>query len=132
MAKIDLIKLKANCKKAQLKLNDLREQIEEAENKKAIPELRKRYEGKFFKYRNSCSGEEKWWFYSFCKKIKSKTYAEGDCFEATPYENKFQFDHDLHYFMFETEITEQEYMNALTDFLSKAQLMRSNVINSGA
>lgn len=129
MAKKSLIQLKADTKKAQLKLNKLREELEEAENKKEIPTLIKQYEGKFFKYQNSCGGDEKWWYYSFCKKVKSRSYAIADCFQTTPYENNFNIDSEQHYFMFAIEITAQEYMNALTDFLSKVQLMRSNVVN---
>lgn len=124
-----LTELKSHLKKVQAKYNQLRQAVEDAETKLSLPKLKKQYEGKFWKYNNSCGGEDKWWYYSYCKKVVNTREAICDTFQTTLYENEFKNDSKEYFHLFETEITRQEYMNALTQFFSKCQLLRDNVVN---
>jgi len=60
-------KLEIEFKKVSKHSSKLRNEIEELKLKMELPKLKKQYEGKFWKYKNSCRIDENWWLYSFCK-----------------------------------------------------------------
>jgi len=124
-----LTELKLHLKKVQAKYHQLRNAVDDAETKAALPKLKKQYEGKFWKYENSTGSDNKWWYYSYCKKVVDTREAVCDTFQTTPYQNEFTNDEKHYFHIFQVEITRQEYMNALTAFASRCQLMRDNVVN---
>lgn len=97
----------------------LRDMIEELKDAEALPELRKTYEGKYFKYNNGTSPKERWFIYVYCVKIVDRKSALVNLFESSPYENKFKHNVEEYLHLFETEIPEKEYRSQLKKFESK-------------
>ncbi len=125
--------LKSELAKEQKKVFILRNKIENIEEAKKLPELKKKLEGKFFKYMNSASGEEKWPIYVFVKEVVKSGYFIGDSFETSPINdnmNEFRVDQNHNDFLCQIEITPMEYHDAMIDFESKVLQIVSNWINS--
>lgn len=128
--KISLRELKKSEKTLRASLNKIHDQIDAEEDRRALPKLKKQYEGKFFKFMNSCgSDSEKWPVYSFCRRVISKDKCLVDRFESDPYKNEFTVDGEDYFSLFQTEVTIQEYMNALTEFRNNLTRLGSNVVN---
>lgn len=128
--KTKLDTLKSDLVKVEKTYRSLQNAVEKEETRLKLPALKKQYEGKFWKYENSFGGDsEKWWYYSFCKKVINEREAIADCFQTTPYENEFHLNNKEYFYLFGIEITREEYLTALTEFLSKCNLMRENVYN---
>ena len=47
-------------------------QIKKIQLGNILPELKSKYEGKFWKYENSTSENDKWWLYSHCLEVTDK------------------------------------------------------------
>lgn len=127
--KENITQLKKTEKTLRASLNQIRDRIEALEDIKALPGLRKKYEGRFFKYTNSTGSGSKWPLYTFCKKVTGRNTAFVDSFETTPYENKFKTDTEEYFHLFEKEVSQKEYDDALTDFYSRVAGMRADVFN---
>lgn len=116
-------------------LNDINDQISSLKDQKELPALKKKYEGKFFKYMNSAGGDYgKWPIYVFCKEVVSRNEVRVNSFESAPIngnQNEFKIDHNVSTWMMETEITGNEYHTALVYFESKMLQLMSDYINIG-
>lgn len=115
-------------KKIHSQLRNVRDEIEEISNKIKLPVLRKKYEGKYFKYHNGTSNENCWPLYSHCKKVISVHFAIANQFE-TPTNSfhgfQFQINKETSYTLFETEITKEEYDKAaICFFIDCKQLLK--------
>jgi hypothetical protein len=98
------------------KSRELREKISALILQKELPKLRKKYEGKFWKYQNSCSGDQKWWLYSYCRKVEDEREAVFDTFESTPYTREFKSKDRGFFHLCEKEISKEEYLSELKNF----------------
>lgn len=126
--KTKLDTLKTEFAKVKKKYHTLQNDIEEEEIKLELPNLKKQYEGKFWKYENSFgSDSDKWWYYSFCKKVINNREAIVDSFQITPYENEFNVNDKDYFHLFGVEITREEYIAALDEFISKCTSMRDTL-----
>jgi hypothetical protein len=96
----------------------MRENIDDIQLKKQLPKLKKKYEGKFWKYKNSSGSEDKWWLYSHCRKVVDERGGMFDSFETTTYQSNFKINNEDYYHLCEVEITKEEYQKALADFRS--------------
>lgn len=115
-----------NIEKLELQLKENREKgfeiqnkIDELKTKEVLPKIKEQYEGRYWKYRNSCSGNESWWLYSFCIEAESECGGLFNSFETTPYESKFNNATNQHFHLCQEEITREEYMEALQEFKDK-------------
>lgn len=106
------------------KLRSLKQQIEDMESSEQLPILRKQYQGKYFKYKNSGGGMT-WPLYSYCHTMTSPTEAIVHNFELIPgREGRFRKE-KTGIFLFETPITKREWSRALRAF--KARIERLGV-----
>ncbi|GIV43959.1 MAG: hypothetical protein KatS3mg035_1082 [Bacteroidia bacterium] len=99
---------------------------------KELPLLRKKYEGKYWKYDNGVDHEHRWPLYSYCKKVIDLTQGLFDTFESTKtgyeYVNIFKFNQKEFLNLCQKEITKKEYQKALEKFqkeLNKLKNMRN-------
>lgn len=68
-----LTELTAKEKKLSIALRNVRHAIEDIQTETELPKLRKKYEGKHFKYDNGSSNTERWWLYVHVKKVLDGT-----------------------------------------------------------
>lgn len=107
--------------KNQKERNALRDQLDDLQNKQLLPVLKKKFEGKYFKYRNSYSSDNRWYLYSYCKSALSTAEFLCETFECDPYgEWSFHTDKKTGVFLFQEEISQKEYDKAAIDFISAA------------
>jgi hypothetical protein len=99
----------------------LREQVFEMKFQRELPKLKKKYLGKYFKYKNSFGTSNKgWWLYFFVKGIEDTFYAKGCSFETDiDGHSQFELNGDISFSNL-IEITEEEYTKALHLFLAAA------------
>lgn len=103
-------------------LQKFRNELFEIEIKEDLPKLKKKYEGKYFKYKNCYSGgDPSWWLYSFCKEVKDKFTFIHDKFEVTPTDCQFQINVGGGEYLFQTQITKREYYREVNKFVKIAQ-----------
>lgn len=123
MKKTSLTELKRRHKKAEKTERALRQQIEDAQEKKLLPAAIKKYEGRFFKYMDSYgSDSERWPIYYHCRKVTEVHYGQFDWFESQPgnkQENTFHVNQRNRFAGSFIEITQKEYEKALWKFLDK-------------
>ena len=101
-------------RKIQNKLRDAEERIE-------LPELKKKFEGKYFKYRNSYGGDSSWWLFAYCKEVKGVYHYVCDTFESFDDKNEFKLnDVSSGQHLFQQQIPKSAYNHALKMFLKKA------------
>lgn len=112
--------LEAEEKKIRKQLREIESQIDKQKLENELPKLRKKYEGKYWKYDNGTDSENRWWLYSYCKKVIDSSKGLFDSFESikTEYdeENRFQSNQKEYFHLCQTEITKEEYMIALNKF----------------
>ena len=103
----------------------LRRKVEDERDERDIPVLREKYEGKYFKYKNSYgvgSGNEYWFIYSYCHEIKSTYRGVFSTFEIIPNEGcKISIKQDQCYFLCQTEIPKDEYDVELAKLTNQIQ-----------
>lgn len=123
MKKKSLQELQIELAKKRTEYKTLQERVEAEKLKHELPKLKKKFEGKFFKYQNSAgSGHEKWNVYSHCIEVISLDCAIRSTFEENDFrENKFEVKGEGFFFLFETEITKSEYTTALNKFKRKVE-----------
>ncbi len=84
-----LQELKQQEKKAESKLNSIRNQISKVESEELLPKYKKKFEGRYFKYRNcySCPKDEseRWWMYVKVEKITELRWMHGFTFQTDMY-----------------------------------------------
>jgi len=109
-------------------LRRTRQQIEDQENAEFLPTLRKQFEGKYFRYKNSSGPDRTWSLYVYCRTVTSSRFhiAIVDTFEVTPGGCKFDVGADAAQFLFEKQITKREWDRALRAF--KARVERLGVM----
>jgi len=75
--------------KAASKLNSIRNQISKIESEELLPSFKKKYEGKYFKYKNcySCPKDEteRWWMYVKVEKVTALRWMQGFSFQTDMY-----------------------------------------------
>jgi len=100
------------------KMDVLREQREELEFSKLLPELRQKYEGKYFKFRNSYScpetQEDYWYIYFRCDKVENKYTAICAKLEKTK-DKIIRIETKAHegFSLLEKECSEKEFYDTL-------------------
>jgi hypothetical protein len=114
MKTIDQLKQEADDLRA--KVRKIHETIDKIMSDEALPDLKKKYEGKYFKYRNSCSGDPKWWLYSKCEKVVFRNLFEGFWFQID-YAGRVEIKNNVFEFHFQKEITKKEFMTAYNKML---------------
>lgn len=120
--KLLIAELEIKQAKQQKALTATRYKIEDIKDKELLPDLKKKYEGKYWKYRNSAGGDtDKWWLYSYCKEVKSVYNFIYVCFEITPYTHEFKINETCGDFLCQIQITKAEYNRAAKSFIKKAQ-----------
>jgi len=88
-----------------------------------LPKLKKQYEGKFWKYKNSCRIDENWWLYSFCKECINDRQGLFDTFQTSVYQSEFKNNKEEYYHLCQEEISKEEYLSAYNDFKSNLELL---------
>lgn len=124
--------LEKELEKELKKVQEIKQKISELEKDIELPELKEKYEGKFFKYLNSYGDiNQEWWIYVHCKEIKSDNEVIVSTFETEKYGSKFILD-DIGFLtcFCEIEITEIEYNDELCKFIDNAnKLFPDDIIN---
>lgn len=93
-----------------------------AKLKRDLPKLRKKYQGKYWKYDNGAGPDTRWPIYSYCEKVIGADEALTHSFETSPHDSTFSI--GKHYFYrFQTEITKAEYDRALKRFKASVMLL---------
>jgi hypothetical protein len=109
--------LKEQLDKINKERNQIIDLIEKQELEKKLPILKKKYEGKYFKCKNSYSASDEWYLYSHCAKITNLHEALVNSFQTTSLgKSKFETRDTYYDSLFEIEITKKEYQKALADF----------------
>ena len=121
MSKITDIKLlRQQCSSKENQLRKLRWKIEEYEENKELPKLKKKYEGKYFKYNNGTTLTDRWWMYCHCKEVNNIHRFVFDTFETTPYQHEFKLNDEHGTHLCQIKITKKEYDAAAKKFLKLA------------
>jgi len=115
-----LSKLKSELEKNQRMENQIRDQILNLVLKKKMPALKKKYEGRFWKYRKSTGYNSVSWIYSYCREVKDESNGSFDMFESTEHKNVFKINETEFLDICESEISKSEYLRELKKFQSKA------------
>jgi hypothetical protein len=119
--------LQTERKKVFKQLQAIDDEIEKIELRAMLPNLRKKYEGKYWKYKNHTSDSCHWWLYSFCKKVNDDRRGIFDRFQMTKRndcENDFRYDKEDYLHLCQIEITKEEYLKALNKM--QLELMKLN------
>lgn len=119
-----LEELEIDKNKLQARVRLIDNSIEVIHQQKTIPELRKKYEGKYWRYRNCVSDNNSWWLYSYCRKVTDVYTAIFDRFEATTANDNecvFRFNESGGFHLCQKEITKSEYMKALNNLKAKLE-----------
>ena len=114
MSKIE--KLQDELGLLQQKCRQIRDELSEINLKKELPKLKRKYEGKFWKYENSTGADEKWWLYSYCRKVEDERGGNFDQFEVKPYNCEFTINDHGYFHLCQIEITKEEYLEAVEQF----------------
>jgi len=112
----NLEKLEAELLENRKKGFEIRNKIDELKTNEVLPKIKEKYEGRFWKYENMTSSEEKWWLYSFCIEVENERGGLFNSFEITPYESKCNIKTNQYFHLCQIEITREDYMKALELF----------------
>lgn len=111
-----LTELKAEYKKKREIVLALDRRIERLENEQKIPELKKKYEGKYFVYNNSCSPQQQWPMYVHCIRVVDFNFCICSTFETAPDSCAFTVNKRMHYHNCQRQISKKVYDAALRKF----------------
>lgn len=117
--------LERDLRKNHRERHAINDQIETLRTKRELPALKRKLEGKYFKYQNSYNAGTSWNIYAYCHTVISPDRAIVDRFECDPrgkWEFKTYAKEGL--YLFQTEITQKEYEKASTEFISAAMTIR--------
>jgi hypothetical protein len=122
-----LPKLKLQLEESQNMASQIRQQIAAIELKYRLPELKKKYEGRFWKYKKSRGVNTVSWLYSYCREVIDDDTANFDQFEMAEPHHGFKIN-DIDYFTIcEIEISKREYLKAFKQFqLKVTELAKCN------
>ena len=119
MSEIESLEKEVNAKQDQLR--KMRNRLDVMKLKRDMPGLRKKYEGRYFKYENG-NGNGHWPIFSYCEKVIDGSMAKVHSFE-TSRNGKYEFTiGDTFFFLFQVEIRKSVYDKALKRF--KANVVR--------
>lgn len=113
----ELAALEEEFKKEKQKLMSIRHKIDDLKNNELLPDVKKRYEGKYFKCKNSYSLPEAegdyWYVYYKVVNVNDVKMFEGVSFQTDTY-GKVTVDANCDIFdtLLQTPITEKEFMEA--------------------
>lgn len=114
-----LNKSRSDLKKVEAERSRLVDAISKLETEISLPDIKKRYEGKYFKYRNSYGPRSKgWWLYSFVIEVMGPDNFIVDSFE-TDEKGEAVFQHKKSEFsehLFQQSIHKSVYNAALKKF----------------
>jgi len=110
------------------KLNHLRggyraveEKIEAMEEGLHLPGIKKKYEGKYFRYRNAYNSDDTWWLYYRVKKVTSTMNCIVDTFQTDSYgEAKIKLNDRTYISHLEHKITRAQWNSAAKAVWKKA------------
>ncbi len=92
------------------RLRGVKNRIDDIENSQVIPELRLKYEGKYFKYENRYDSSASWWMYFYVSKVKTAYHVDGIEFQKTiDGEITVKQSKDMCLSLLETECTKAEF-----------------------
>lgn len=115
---MNIPKLRTIIKKKSDELSVYRERLEQAEFKKLFPELKKKYEGKYFVYDNGYSYKDRWKMYVFCHEVTSTSSGIITSFQIiTDCKNDFQVKNTVPLSLCQKEISKKRYDTELNKFL---------------
>lgn len=99
-------------------LQKTRRQIEDRETEIRLPALRKKYEGKYFKYLNSSGPGRTWPVYVYCRCVTGlrSHMALMDTFQTAPHRCEFEQNKEEGEYLLQTQITKREWNRALRAF----------------
>lgn len=120
----ELEKIRVRIKSAEDVLRRLRNTEYSISQVEELPILKRKYEGKYFKYHNGFNSNEKWWMYLFVKKVNSTTEIVCDKFEENTRECEFKLNDITSERILGVKITKREYNAALRKFLNKANRLK--------
>jgi hypothetical protein len=105
--------------KNQKERNVLRDQLDELQQQKVLPTLKRKFEGKFFSYDNGFNDKERWLIYCYCHEITSTSWAVVDHFQFVPGEGwRFSIRSQEAHHLLQTEITSIAYHDARNEMFS--------------
>jgi hypothetical protein len=124
MEKYDQLKEKEL--QATRRLNGIRNQISNIEQSELLPAFKMKYEGRYFKYRNSFSCPEKesdyWWMYVRVDKVDNIHWMKGITFQ-TDRDGKISVEQDKSIMesLCQQEITKSAFDYAFNKMITKIQ-----------
>jgi hypothetical protein len=118
-------------KQLQKEMNEVEELEVKETIEKNYPIIKKKYEGKFFKYRNGYNADERWWLYTKVVEIKPSdvydtngngvtAHFSGWTFQTDSYD-KIEIAQEKHGYVHSLgkEITENEFVAAWNKMIDK-------------
>jgi hypothetical protein len=113
--------LKAAIGKNYKAIAALMDRLDELQTKRVLPGLKRKYQGRYFKYDNGYSSENRWPVYSYCREVMSEHRASCVSFENDPMRGwTFDISKETDLFLFQTEITREEFDQAAREMVSFA------------
>lgn len=97
------------------------DRIDELETQLALPDLKKKYKGKYFRYKNSYSSDKWWWLFIYISDVLTERVFVASSFQITvDGKCEFRVGEKMYYeSMLENKITKSEYTAALKRFKAK-------------
>ncbi len=107
--------LKAKKGELYKELTEVGEELSKLENVRKVPELVKKYKGKYFKYHNSYGNDVKWWLYVHCTDITEDAKMLCTTFHVTPLD-LIEIETGVKgEWLFQRQITKAEFTKALSE-----------------
>jgi hypothetical protein len=116
-----LKKMKADFEKKKREFYALQQKISDKEDELAVPGLKEKFEGKYFRYHNTQGGDEKWFIYSHVRQVVSANRGIIDTFQIAPLSAEFSVCRNMGFVVLGEEISELEYKNAAIEFIKHVQ-----------
>lgn len=112
--------LEALAEKKFMEARKLKDRADRLKEEEELPGLRKKYEGKFFRYKNSYGQDESWPLYSYCQKVTGLRTATVHKFQSAPSGHEFSIKSEF-FHTFQTQISKAEWNKALKRFKAKVE-----------
>lgn len=112
-----IAELEKQLKKVYEDRDSISDQIEKLKSAKELPGLKKKYEGKFFRYNNGYNATNRWWIYVHVVEVKARGHFLIARFETTT-DGKSEFGTYKEYStsLMQSPITKRQYYSALNNF----------------
>lgn len=97
--------------------DSIEDRMEQLKSDKELPGLKKKYEGKYFKYNNGYNATDRWWLYVHVREVKTRGHFLVSRFETTC-DGKSEFATMKEYStsLMQVPITKAQYNAALKKF----------------